>query len=56
MAERNRRIDDMALSLIEMFGERARSVVEGQSALNDVGGNSGIRWLDISRALGALHH
>ena len=46
----------MATSLVEMFGNGARSVADSQPGLNDVGGNSGIRWLDVSKALGALHH
>lgn len=44
----------MAVSLIEMFGSGARSVADSQQGLNDVGGNCGIRWLDVSKALGVL--
>jgi hypothetical protein len=54
-AQRDQRIHDMATSLLEMFGSGALSVADSQPGLNDVSGNSGIRWLEVSKALGALH-
>ena len=50
-ADRRRRIVAMAGSLIEMFGESALSVAEGQTGDSDVAGDSGIRWRDIAEAL-----
>ena len=47
--ERRRRIEDMAQSLIDMFGDSALSVAEGQPGHRDVRGDTGIRWRDISR-------
>ena len=52
--ERHRKIADMTASLVEMFGTNAASVAKGQSPLKDVGGNSGIRWCELSAALDAL--
>ncbi len=49
--QRKSRIGDMASSLIEMFGDSALSVADGQAGQRDVGGNSGILWGDVSRAL-----
>ena len=45
------RIEEMASSLVEMFGASALSVADGQAGQRDVGGNSGIFWGDISRVL-----
>lgn len=47
--ERQRTIKDMAYSLIEMFGDSALSVADGQPEHRDVRGDTGIRWRDITR-------
>ncbi len=41
----------MATSLVETFGDRALAVTLSQSADRDVGGDSGITWIDVGNAL-----
>jgi hypothetical protein len=49
--QRDRQIDAMATSMIEMFGDGALAIASGQPWHKDVGGNSGICWREVSKAI-----
>ena len=47
---RSRRIDAMKASLIEMYGDAAVAIARSQPNECDVGGKTGVRWLDLVEA------
>ena len=47
---RSRRIDAMKASLTEMYGDAAVAIARSQPDERDVGGETGVRWLDLVEA------